>query len=316
MNAISTSHPATPSFSVAGLRRINPGKRFAHENFGIRTKTCAIAGWAARCRAREVGSRTVRREQHRGGVDAEEIPAIELAMIVPGVPLELPMPPGIVLSGPKADLEMDVGPIGTDPLLRIGRPPHRSEALAGPDPLPDLQPGGHRCEMRIQGVDLDPIHDVPYHDVIAVVRKSGLLVHVHHGAIRRHMDRIRGFPASITLDAADVQAFVELSSFGPDAAELATGPRLARRAHEELFIPSARLKQGTIRRRQEKGLGTEARAEDPRDPEPHQSTPGHFWNISSSGVRALSVSLATLPAVFAFSCLFLAACSAFLSGLA
>ena len=139
-----------------------------------------------------------------------------------------------------------MGAVLGDGLAGVGGAAEDADGLACADGLADahgLLDGG---EVGVEGVDLDVVDDVAKDDVDPVGGGGGLEVDVGDGAVCGGKDGVGWLSASVFLDGADVDAFMELASAGADAAELAAFPGLAGRADEELLVGLARGEQGAV----------------------------------------------------------------------
>ena len=86
--------------------------------------------------------------------------------------------------------------------------------------------------MGVKREDFQAIDLMPDHHVIAVVGESGMRVDVSDPSRSRAQGVVGGFVAPVPLQRADVEALMQLSPTGPDAAELTAGPGFAGGAHE------------------------------------------------------------------------------------
>src|SRR5437762_11827521 len=108
--------------------------------------------------------------------------------------------------------------------------------------------------MGIEGTNFKAVNFMAQYDVIAVIGERGASVDVGDGAISGGHDGIDGLALFVTLQTANIEAFVELPAFGADAAERATGPGFAGGGDEERFFLDGFV-EGVSGGGQEQGIG-------------------------------------------------------------
>ncbi len=90
--------------------------------------------------------------------------------------------------------------------------------------------------MCVKGINLEAVDFMPNHNVVAVIREGRFSVDIGDGAIGGGHDRIGGLAMFVALEAAYVEAFVQLMAVATDTTESARGPGFAGGADKEFFL--------------------------------------------------------------------------------
>src|SRR5260370_19017456 len=185
----------------------------------------------------ELAALRLLREQDGARVDALEVLAVPIAVIVALAGVRGAVPTGEAIVEQQVQLEVDVGAVPGNDLARVGGAAHHGNRFAGPNGLTDLQMRINSPQVRVKRIEFQAFDLMAQHDIIAVIRQAGARVDIGHGAVGSGQDRIDRLAAAVALQAADVPALVKFPAPRADAAPRAAVPALARGPRKEFSLP-------------------------------------------------------------------------------
>ncbi len=113
--------------------------------------------------------------------------------------------------------------------------------------------------MGVKGVNLHALDLMPQNDVVPIIRQGRVGVDVGNRAVGCGHDGVGRLPMLVALQAADVQAFMDLPAIRTHATKRAADPGFADGADEKLSSPPF-SNRGVIGCRQQKLLGPRRQA--------------------------------------------------------
>jgi len=202
----------------------------------------------------EVLGKAVAGEEEGGGIESEEVLAIERAVVVTGAGYGFAEPLWVVAIDEEGEFEVEVGAVFGDAGGGVGGASHFSDRLAGDDGFAGSEVRIDFGEVGIEGVEVEIIQAVLEDDVDPVIGQTGAMVDVGDRAIGGGEDRVGRFTFAVALEAADIDAFVHLSAAGSGATEHAMGVGMAGGADKELLFLSGLEQCGIGGGEEERGL--------------------------------------------------------------